>query len=205
MAIDLTKIFENTQTYTYQEFLSLCKKLFSEGKSTSNSDKEMYVYYTGLNLKRMEQWDKTFKPDNRVQSVTNKIESNQSWIVITEAWCGDSAQILPIINKIAEITPQKIQLKVVLRDSNLELMDMFLTNGGRSIPKLLILESSTNKVLNTWGPRPPEAQRLVKEWKDNLSGKTFEQMEQELHLWYARDKGRSIVEEIIAASQNTVK
>jgi thioredoxin-like negative regulator of GroEL len=199
MIYSLQVLLEKAQIFTYSSFISYSSSLFAQGKSTSNSDNEMYVYYTGLNLKRMSRWDKTFEGNEQSQQLLDSITEKQIWLVITEAWCGDSAQILPIIAKIASQSKGKIDLQIVLRDSNLELMDMFLTEGGRSVPKLIVLNPESKEVITTWGPRPSEAHKFVMEWKANPNGRTFEQMEQELHLWYARDKAVSIVKELSEA------
>ena len=43
----------------------------------------------------------------------DKIEDNQLWMVITENWCGDSAQNLPYIARIASLN-KKIELRIIL-------------------------------------------------------------------------------------------
>src|SRR5690606_21925767 len=118
------------------------------------------------------------------------------WLVLSEGWCGDAAQILPILNKMAIITTN-IELKIVFRDENEELMNMFLTNGGKSIPKLIILDRDTLNVYNSWGPRPKGAANLIKSYKEQY-GVIDETAVTELQLWYLHDKGLSTQAEIIA-------
>lgn len=105
--------------------------------------------HTKMNVTRMNRLDKraSIAPE-----LVDKIKSlpPQTWTVITEAWCGDAAQNLPWIKKMSDINPD-INLNVVLRDENLELMDQFLTNGGRSIPKLII-SNAEDEVIHDWGP-----------------------------------------------------
>ncbi|MEX2349619.1 MAG: thioredoxin family protein, partial [Flavobacteriaceae bacterium] len=119
-----------------------------------------------------------------------KFQKNITWLVITEAWCGDAAQVLPVLNKVAETTP-KIALKLVYRDENPELIEMFLTSGSRSIPKLIALDEH-NQVLYTWGPRPTEAAKMVVDFK-NLNGLLTPEFKQDLQLWYNKDKGLNII------------
>ena len=122
------------------------------------------------------------------------IKEEQTWLVITEGWCGDAAQNLPVINKLAEINTN-IKLKLVLRDENLELMDLFLTNGGRSIPKLIALNKQ-NEVLFTWGPRPKVATKMVADYKEK-HGSLDPQFKQDLQVWYNKDKGKSVQSDFI--------
>jgi len=124
-----------------------------------------------------------------------QISSPTTWLVITEGWCGDAAQNLPFLNKMAELNPN-ITLKLVLRDEHPELMDEFLTNGGRSIPKVIGLDESLN-VLGSWGPKPIPMQKEFLENKvsQERTGKEFTEY---LHLWYAKDKGLTLQNEILA-------
>ena len=114
---------------------------------------------------------------------------------ISEGWCGDAAQLLPIFNKMA-LLAVAIDLKIVFRDENQELMNMFLTNGSKSIPKLLILEKETLEVLKNWGPRPKGATQLIKSYKEQY-GIIDETAKIELQMWYLQDKGLSTQKEII--------
>ncbi|AYC30295.1 thioredoxin family protein [Paenisporosarcina cavernae] len=91
--------------------------------------------------------------------------TNPHILVITEDWCGDAMLNNPILRKVAEAA--SIDVRVVYRDQTLDLMDRYLTNGGRSIPVYLLMNQD-GKVLTTWGPRAPELQKLVLEMKDSL-------------------------------------
>ncbi len=93
---------------------------------------------------------------------------------------------MPVINKIASAAPTKFDLKLVLRDKNLLLIDAHLTNGGRAIPVLLILDEAGNLVLPKWGPRPVAIQNLMIEWKKE--GLEMPELAEKLHGWYAKDK-----------------
>ncbi|MBB5181766.1 hypothetical protein HNQ44_003240 [Planomicrobium koreense] len=95
-------------------------------------------------------------------------------LVITEDWCGDAMMNNAILRKIAEASG--IKVRCIARDENLELMDRYLTNGGRSIPKYLIL-SPDGDVLGTWGPRAPQVQEFVDEQKAKLPEKSDPQYE----------------------------
>ena len=114
---------------------------------------------------------------------------------MTESWCGDAAQTLPVINKFAEAN-EKIDLKVVLRDENEALMNQFLTNGSKSIPKLIVLDNTSNKVVGSWGPRSEMASKMVSDYKDK-HGKIDDQFKIDLQNWYNEDKGSNIEKELI--------
>ena len=188
----IKKSLENT--YTYQEYRTLVSDLLLVGKSTGPEQSEYITNYSMLNDKRMKRLDKTIKITEETVSEIKKLEVPQTWLVLTEGWCGDAAQNLPVINKMAALN-ENIQLKLVLRDDNLDLMDLFLTNGGRSIPKLIALDKDNN-VLNTWGPRPTVAAEMVADYKAT-HGSLDAQFKQDLQLWYNKDKGISTQEDFI--------
>src|SRR6056300_75582 len=147
------------KTYTYQAYKDLVKTLLLEGKSTGPNQSEDLTNYSLLNDKRMKRLDKTIKTLDDTKQFLKTIKSPQTWLVLTEGWCGDAAQNLPVIHRMAEVN-SNINLQLVLRDENLELMDLFLTNRGRSIPKLIALDKDLN-ILFTWGPRPQTATNMV--------------------------------------------
>lgn len=149
--------------------------------------------YTKLNLARTRRLEKILKIDDEARAIMANA-TPQTWIVLTEVWCGDSAQCLPVINQLAELSPA-IDLRIFPRDEHLELMDQYLTNGGRSIPKLIAIDAGTGEELFTWGPRPNAAQALVDAKKATLSK---EELAEALHGWYNTNKGQDVVTEIAA-------
>jgi hypothetical protein len=170
----------------FKDYFSLQEEFAKLGKTSGENQSEELVEYTKLNYKRMKKWHKIYKPSEEIIDVVNKIDKKETWLVLAESWCGDAAQNLSQLNKIAEIN-SNIDLKILHRDENLELMDQFLTNGGRSIPKLIRLENDSEEVINTWGPRPAKAQEIVmKNKKENLP------YAEELHTWYTKDKNKEL-------------
>ncbi|MFY0591270.1 thioredoxin family protein [Roseivirga sp.] len=180
---------------SYNEYREFLDNLLLDGKTTGANQSEAMINYAQLNQKRMRKWDKIGKLSPAISKYLSGIDSPMTWLVITEGWCGDAAQNLPFFNKMAQLN-SNIQLKFVLRDDNLELMDQFLTNGGRSIPKLIALDESLN-VLGSWGPRPEPMQKAFLENKitQERSGKEFTEF---LHLWYAKDRGHTLQNEFLA-------
>lgn len=145
-----------------------------------------------LNLQRTSRLDKTFEPESETRELFSQINNPQQWIVLTETWCGDSAQIVPVIAKLAQLN-SKIDLKILLRDSNPDYMDLYLTNGGRAIPKLIVYDGN-NEELFTWGPRPGAARDLFLKLKSE--GMEKNEINKELHLWYGKNRGKEVEKEI---------
>ena len=184
------------QFYTYQAFEELMSVLVAAGKTTGANQTESLINFTKLNFQRQQRWNKTFVLDEAL-SIKAKTAKPQIWWVLTEAWCGDSAQNLPIIAKISEASAGNIALRILLRDENLSIMDNYLTNGGRSIPKLIAIDKTDNELF-TWGPRPAPVQQIMIDWKANSGSKTHDDVEREIHTWYARDKGEHLQAEFLA-------
>jgi hypothetical protein len=181
---------------SYQEYRDLVTNLVKEGKVTGATQSADLVHYTELNEARMHRLDKTITIIDEVKSFLENSNKNYIWLVITEGWCGDAAQILPVINKMAELS-NHINLKIVLRDDNEDLMNLFLTNGTKSIPKLIIIDEATFEVIADFGPRPTEAKNLVLDYKKE-HGVIDETIKIDLQKWYLQDKGISTQKEIIA-------
>lgn len=181
--------------YTYAQYLELSEKLSSEFGTTGLDQTEEHKKYTQLNQKRMERWNKTFSVPEEFMAKLNLLNP-QTWILISETWCGDSAQILPILAKIAEASKGSITLKVILRDENPSWIEKYHTNGSRSIPKLIAFDEKENELF-VWGPRPKTAIEIFKHWKANPDTIDKEEFHRQLHTWYAKDKGQEILEEII--------
>ena len=170
----------------YTSYRNLVDELLAKGETTGPDNSEAMLHYTKMNVQRMNRIDKTTVLGEELLLTLQKIEGKYRFLVITEGWCGDAAQIVPVINKIASAAPTKFDLKLVLRDKNLPLIDAHLTNGGRAIPVLLILDEAGNLVLPKWGPRPVAIQNLMIEWKKE--GLEMPELAEKLHGWYAKDK-----------------
>ncbi|WP_271765682.1 thioredoxin family protein [Aquimarina algiphila] len=182
-------------SYTYEEYKNLVSDLLAEGKSTGHDQTEALTNYSMLNERRMKRLDKTIKIDESVAAKFSNADLDLTWVVLTEGWCGDAAQSLPVVNKLAELN-NGIDLKIISRDDHDELMNNFLTNGGKSIPKLLVYDNKSKEVLNTWGPRPSVATQMVNDYKAE-HGALDSQFKEDLQVWYNKDKGTNIVEDLI--------
>ena len=178
----------------YQSYKDLIERLLKEGKSTGPNQSQELLQYSELNVHRMNRVEKTTVLIEDLSATIDLIEQPQIWLILAEGWCGDAAQTIPIFHLIEKQFP-KIKIKLLLRDENVELMDHFLTDGSRSIPKVLMLDASSLNLLAQWGPRPSEAIALI----NNLKAAKVDMMEikEKLHAWYAKNKGVAVQSEII--------
>ncbi len=166
----------------------------AQNKTTGTDQSEAMVNYGKLNLQRMQRLEKTVIISNELKSCIEHLNKKLIFLVITEGWCGDAAQNVPVFSFMENIS-SNIELKLLLRDENPELIDKYLTNGARAIPKLICLEKDTLKELFVWGPRPEPCQKIMLEMKaKNADSKVKAEA---IHLWYARDKTATLQKEIL--------
>lgn len=189
------------KSHTYLEYRKMVTDLLVDGKSTGNEQSEALTNYSKLNDARMNRLDKTIKLTDEIVSKIENLDNRYIWLVISEGWCGDAAQILPVINQMALASHKKIDLRIVLRDENEELMNEYLTNGGKAIPKVIIICKETGIVRADWGPRPKGATELLANYKKEF-GVLDEKIKTDLQLWYLADKGVSIQQELMLAIEN---
>lgn len=177
-------------------FRDLLEQLVKEKRTTGEDQSDEMVAYTKLNLSRTLRNEKTVKLLPELKEVL-AYAPKMTWLVITEPWCGDSSQVLSVLAMMAKAS-LNIHMRVVLRDQHLELMDRYLTHGGRSIPKLIAIDPH-GKELFTWGPRPETAQDMVWANKELPEAQQLpkEEIYAKVHAWYAADKGVSIQKEIL--------
>jgi len=174
----------------HQYFETIIQK--TPDQQTAPYNNPDYFDYTKLNWSRMNRWLKTGQLTDAVKEAVLAINTPQQWIIITEPWCGDAAHSVPFLEMISRLNPL-ISVSYELRDSEPFRINDYLTNGGKSIPKLII-KDNTGADLATWGPRPAACQeiynRLTAEKAD------FEKVKTELQLWYNADKGVGVQEEL---------
>ena len=182
-------------SYSYSDYRNQVTTLLRQGKVTGNEQSEALANYTALNEARMNRLEKTISLTDEVKSSLSKLKSKYVWLVISEGWCGDAAQLLPIMHKMAEFS-ENIEMRIALRDENEELMNLFLTNGGKAIPKLIFINAETHEVLSDWGPRPLGAKNLIIDYKAE-HGVVDETAKTNLQKWYLQDKGVSTQTEIM--------
>ncbi len=189
------------KAFDYKGYRTLIDSLMKEGKTTGTTQTEDYLHYAKLNQARMQRLEKTGELYLETKQALDRIKQEFVWIVITEGWCGDAAQNITPLFLMSEYC-KKIDLKLVLRDENLDLMDNYLTNGSRSIPKLICFNKKTNQEVFIWGPRPAEAQKIVSELiakKASLEEKSIVAQK-----WYNEDKTVSLQKEFVDLINSTM-
>ena len=182
------------KSYSYQEYRKLVSDLVAEGKSTGPNQTEDLTHFSMLNVKRMDRLDKKIELSEDTILRLQKLDKKQLWLVLTEGWCGDAAQNLPVIEKMAKQSSH-IELRLILRDENPEVMNLFLTNGAQAIPKLISFDEEFN-VLFTWGARPSIATQMVTDYKAK-HGKLDPEFKKNLQVWYNKDKGQNVQSDVV--------
>ncbi len=179
---------------SYDEYRRLINAFIIVGKSTAKKDSENLLEYSKLNVARMNRIDKTIEIIHDLKEAVEQIDTPQTWLVLTEGWCGDAAQIVPVFDKIAKLNAN-INLKFLLRDEHPELTDWYLTDGkSRSIPKLIAVDENFEELFN-WGPRPKVLQEMFYHLRANAVENNT--IKEEMHKWYAMDKTVTTQKEIL--------
>lgn len=191
----MNQLIKNTSSkgISYQEYMNLITKIVTENGTTGTEQTQERIEFSKLNFSRMKRLNKTLTLTDEAINAFNNVRK-QTWLVLSESWCGDAAQTLPLLNKIAE-NSNSIDLKIVLRDENLDLMNAFLTNDAQAIPKLIIVDENYC-LINVWGPRSKAATQLVLDYKNEF-GSIDAEFKKNLQVWYNKDKGISILSDLI--------
>ncbi|WP_051219297.1 thioredoxin family protein [Flavobacterium frigidarium] len=194
MEITIAKALFSSRSYA--EYRKLVSDLLRDEKSTGMMQSTELTHYSSLNENRMNRLDKTLVVPEEIDAKIKELKGNYIWLVISEGWCGDAAQLLPVFNKMVEASEDRIEMRIVLRDEHEVLMNKFLTNKGKAIPKLIVINKETSGALAHWGPRPLGASTLITDYKKQ-HGAIAEEAKTALHLWYTKDKGLTTQLEII--------
>ncbi len=193
--LNYRNIFDN-EGLTYTKYRELVDELLAVGKTTGPDHSEELLHYTKMNVQRMKRVEKTTILTYDLLTAIQNVKGHYRFLVISEGWCGDAAQIVPVIDKIVSTAPDKFSLRLVLRDQNIPLIDAHLTDNGRAIPVVLVLNDENELVLPKWGPRPAILQSLRAQWKKE--GLDSTKIGELLHGWYAKDKTQETQRELSA-------
>lgn len=179
---------------SYDQYRALVQLHTDAHTNTGDEVTEALAAYTALNNQRMKRLDKTMKLLPKHQSFLETYNREVFFLIITESWCGDAAQTMPMMNKIA--IAAGIDFKVVLRDEHPLLMNQFLTNGARSIAKLILVDKNTYLPMAEWGPRPTKATQLVANEMAE-KGTLSPDFKEVLQNWYNQDKGKDTENDLV--------
>lgn len=184
---------------TVDDFAVLTDNLLAEGKTTDDVNTEAMLDYTKISLQRLKRLVKKGKIFPEFESIIKANNQKMIWVVLNEGWCGDGSQILPYMFHMAELAGN-IEVRVILREQHPDIMDAHLTNGKRTIPKLVALNADTLEELGSWGSRPKIAEELYEGLRADES-LTNKERQTQLHLWYTRNKGYEIQKELVELLQ----
>lgn len=179
------------QAMSFEEYLKLTKTL------TENPEmqQEAYQDYYHLGLQRMERVDKNYTPaESEIQQMEAKNFQGKI-LIITEPWCGDAASIVPVVTRF--LMKAQVPVRLFLRDKDTALIDGFLTNGGRAIPKILIADEDF-EIIASWGPRRKFGADLLAKFKADPENYPREKFYADLQKAYAKDKGKEIIAKLLA-------
>ena len=181
------------KSISFEEYFQLHEKQVATGSTSGEDQSEALIEYTKLNFSRLKRSYKTTTPSEKVLETVDCLNDKMTWLVLTETWCGDAAQNIPVLAKIAEANPA-ISFRLIFRDEHSEVMNNFLTNGSKSIPKLIALDKNLN-ILGTWGPRP----KVIQEWflSEKANGADMDKLKIDLQHKYNEDKGQALQQEMV--------
>jgi len=180
-------------TLTWEAYIQHFEDILSGAFTNDTYSKEAYRDYVKMNYSRMNRWLKNVEIESALQTKLNAVTEHQDWYLITEPWCGDAAHSVPLVYMMSKLNT-KIQLHLVLRDENHDFIDQYLTNGGRSIPKLVV-RNNDGEDLFVWGPRPKELAAIHAKLK--AENADFDTINKTLQNWYNQNKGVDIQQEFI--------
>lgn len=186
-------------TQTWEDYLQRFDQILSGEFTNEMYEKPAYKDYVRMNLSRITRWLKNGEMNAELVQAIEQINTPQTWYLITEPWCGDAAHSTPFIARFAALNPN-INLQIVLRDENTDFIDQYLTNGGRSIPKLIVRDANENDLF-VWGPRPEELSVIHAQLR--AENQTFEVINKTLQNWYNQNKGVDIQNELLSLVQAT--
>jgi hypothetical protein len=182
------------EAISYGRFVEMMDAYVEAGATSGPNQSDSMAHYTKMNRTRMRRLNKTTKLITEMKTALDKVNKPQIWLVLVEAWCGDVAQNIPVVQKMAEYNPN-ITMKLIYRDEHLDVMDAYLTNGGRSIPKLIMLDAENLNEMGQWGPRPAPVQAMVVEFKE--TGGEYSKFSEKVQRWYNADGTETVQREFI--------
>ena len=191
---------EHGQWFTYEKYQEDWQNYLNNSDLDLMTEQQRYFFeYSKLNWQRSQRIEKSYQINNEISELIKNIDFPIYFNIVTENWCGDSAQNLPYFMKYLNMNP-KFNVRIILRDENLEVVDNYFKNTNpRSIPKLVAFDTNGNELF-VWGPRPKIAQDLVSQLI--AEGYTNKEFNESLHLWYGRNKGKELEKEIVALFEN---
>lgn len=176
-----------------EDYLEFFEKVSTKEIVESPYDEEAFYLYTQANFKRSAKIRTKIDINKKLYNELNNGTEKWTWILITEPWCGDASFTQPVIEALS--MAGDIELKIALRDKEEEIMNSYLTNGGKSIPKLIVLDENLDEVFD-WGPRPAELQKKIQDLLKN-GGSSDEKLKL-AHQWYRKYGNEAVQQDLLA-------
>jgi hypothetical protein len=159
------------------------------------SDARTYEQFVALAEKNLGLWDGVYRKASIPSWAVKKLSAANTdlrLLILAEDWCGDAANTVPLLAKLGADV-ENVEVRILNRDENPEVMDQYLTDGARSIPIAILLDADFAEI-GHWGPRPKELQQWVMDNKDAIPK---EERYPQIRRWYAKDKGESTLRELL--------
>ena len=183
---------------TYEQYVELSTDRLAQGLSTTDDphyNTPEIIGFVKLNLHRMSRLHKLMGINPELRLVMARVPERWTWLVLTDSWCGDAAQIVPVQHRMADESPY-VEIKFLLRDQHPALMNAHLTNGGKSIPKLICVRMRDLTTVGTWGPRPAGLQALMDGWRTEKLA--LIDIVERAQRWYNDDRTQATQHELLA-------
>ena len=185
-----------TNALSFEDYLQLTKDIVEEKVvRTGLYQADNTFRYTRSNLERMNKVLNNIVLSQKLYNALSDLKEEWVWVVISEPWCGDASWGTPALAVIASAT-DKIDFKILLRDTNPDVIKAYQTAGSDSIPKLICIRKRDWAELGTWGPRPQVLHQQVLA-KKNSPDFDYKESVRAIHAWYDEDMTKTIQEEMI--------
>jgi hypothetical protein len=199
-APDSTPVLTADQLATSLTYDGL-RQHITEALATPNPDEHLakQLPYYRESIERIDQLTPTIYLLPELQAALASLTQRYVWAIITEGWCGDASHTVPILEAVAQASGGHIETRYFLRSANTDLIDRYLTNGGRAMPIAVLLHTDSLTEAAVWGPRPAPLQALMQDLKALQTPP--KDITAQVNAWYDQDATRTTQHELLALVQ----
>ncbi len=187
----------------YATYVAMVKQLVEGYRTAGSEGRDIKHQMTGVNYETILDLERSVILEKETINLLQRQHSELVWVFITEPWCLDSANALPVIHKMAELN-SNIELKIVLKSAPPYIIESFPTNNSLSTPKTISLDKFSLITWGTWGPRPEPLQAIVRIWlkdmsKEEKEGDSFQVLHYQklIREWFKRDATKTMQAEMV--------
>ncbi len=196
--MSLLKYIQNG--YNFEDYLEQIEDEL-EKQIELDDPKELVPYYA-INLKQSRDIRKNFRYNPGMEKKAKSFNAEIKFLVISEGWCEDASQIVPVVDRLAETIG--IECKIVFRDENLELMEEYHTNGSFSVPIIIGVTPEGEEAFR-FGPRPAKAMEFTNRFKKDPDKYSKDDFIEDLDRYYLENHGQDIITEILTLIEEYTK